>query len=112
MTDPNYDLPLDDMKAALEYLYGPQPINSGEGFLHHLKANPTLLDPAPEDQGEWPKAMHRRVEDEVHPCLRCGKQAHQAIIAEPPGGPRFLDLCFDCVRWLKGQMDDAEMRSW
>lgn len=112
MTDPNYDLPPEDMKAALEYLYGPQPINEGESFLHHLKANPTLLDPAPEDRATWGAAMHRRVDDEVHPCLRCGKQADQAIIAETPDRPRFLDLCFDCVYWLRKHMDDAEMRSW
>lgn len=112
MTDPNYDLPPEDMKAALEYLYGPQPINEGESFLHHLKANPTLLDLAPVDRELWGRAMRHRADDEVHSCLRCGNRAHQAIIAEPPGGPRFLDMCFDCVRWLRKHMDDAEMRSW
>lgn len=101
-----------ELKAAMEALYGPQPINAGEGFLHHLKANPTLLDPAPEDRAQWVQAMHRRVDDEVHSCLRCGKQAQQAIIAEPPGGPRFLDLCFDCVHWLREQINDADMRPW
>lgn len=109
MTDPWAKDPA--LEDALEAMYGPRQINAGEGFLHHLKANPTLLDPAPEDREQWTQAMHRRVEDEVHPCLRCGKQAHQAIIAETPT-PRFLDLCFDCVYWLRKQMDEAEMRSW
>jgi hypothetical protein len=110
MTDPWAKDP--DLKAAMEAMYGPQPINDGEGFLHHLKANPTLLDPAPTDRDEWGAAMRRRVDDEVHSCLRCGEQAHQAIIAETPDRPRFLDLCFDCVHWLKGQMDEAGMRPW
>lgn len=110
MTDPWAKDP--ELKAAMEAMYGPLPINAGEGFLHLLKSNPTLLDPAPEDRDTWVRAMDHRVQDEKHTCLRCGEPAQQAIIAEPPGGPRFLDLCFDCVYWLKKHMDDAEMRPW
>lgn len=105
-----------DLKAAMEALYGPQPINDGEGFLHHLKANPTLLDPVADaiarDKDMWGPAINRRGEDEVHACLRCGERAHMAIIAETPDKPRWLDLCFDCVRWLREQMHEAEWGSW
>lgn len=109
MTDPWAKDP--ELKAAMEALHGPQPINEGEGFLHHLRANPTLLDPAPANRDEWARAMDRRVADEVHSCLRCGKRSEYAFIAEAPDRPRFLDLCFECQHWLRVQMDEAAWRS-
>lgn len=81
--------------------------NAGVGFLHHLKANPTLLDPAPVDHSEWAAAMEHRVRDEVHSCLRCGERAKNALIADTPDRPRFLDLCPECRAWLTEQMADA-----
>ena len=110
MTDPWKPDP--DLKAAMEALYGPREINDGEAFLYHLKQNPTLLDPAPADRDAWGAAMHRRVDDEVHSCLRCGQRSQQAIVAETPDRPRFLDLCFDCAYWLRKHMDEAERGSW
>lgn len=105
-----------ELRAALEHVFGPRPINEGESFLHHLKANPTLLDPVDEaiagDKDKWGPAINRRWQDEVHSCLRCGERATMAIIAETPDRPRWLDLCFECVSWLRTQMDDAEWRSW
>lgn len=110
MTDPWEKDP--DLKAAMEAMYGPSSINEGEGFLHHLKANPSLLDPAPIDRDRWAAAMDLRVRDEVHSCLRCGKRATIALIAQAPDQPRFLDLCFDCRHWLGDQMHEADMRPW
>lgn len=109
MTDPWKPDP--ELRAAMEAMYGPQEINQGEGFLHHLKANPTLLDPAPEDRGVWAAAMDHRAYGEKHPCLRCDRDANVALIAAADK-PRFLDLCFDCRHWLGEQMDEASWRSW
>lgn len=109
MTDPWKPDP--KLKAAMEAMYGPREINQGEGLLHHLEANPTLLDPAPKDRSLWAAAMDHRAYDEKHPCLRCGKDAHVALIAAADR-PRFLDLCYDCRHWLHGQMEDAAMGSW
>lgn len=101
-----------ELKAAMEATYGPREINDGEAFLHHIKANPTLLDPAPEYPDEWVEAINRRSQDEAHACLRCGKQAQYAIVASTPGRPRFLDLCHEDLYWLRKHMDEAEMHSW
>jgi len=38
---------------------------------------------------------------EVHPCLRCGKQANCAFVADTKMGNRWLDLCHSCVYWLR-----------
>jgi len=62
----------------------------------------TTLDVAPtERQAE---AMERRRHDEVHNCLRCGRRAVYATIAEfkpvPDAAPRWVDLCADCYQWV------------
>ena len=69
-----------------------------EGFLHLLKAEPTLLPVAPADATA--ALIDRRRLDEVHSCLRCGKRAQMAFIAHTPIGPRWLDLCAACSRPL------------
>lgn len=48
---------------------------SADGLLHLLKAEPTLLPPAPVTDSAAP-IDHRR-EDEIHSCLRCGKRAQR-----------------------------------
>lgn len=62
------------------------------GLLHLLRAEPTLMDPAPEAaDGD---DIERRTRDEAHPCLRCGDRATTALIATVPDhGKRWLDLC-------------------
>lgn len=72
---------------------------AADGFLYLLKAEPTLLPPAPDTTDT--AAMEHRAHDEIHACLRCGKRAHCAIIASTEIGPRWLDLCFDCTHWLR-----------
>jgi hypothetical protein len=83
------------------------PDNAGVGMLYHLRANPTLLDPAPTDRDTWGSAITHRSEDEVHACLRCGEQAQIAVIAETPDRPRWLDLCFGCMHWLRMKLNEA-----
>jgi hypothetical protein len=62
------------------------------GLLHLLRAEPTLMDPAPEGAGG--DDVQRRTRGEVHDCLRCGQRATTALIALVPGhGRRWLDLC-------------------
>jgi len=70
-----------------------------DGFLWLLRTEPTLLPPAPEPfEGA---DIDRRRLDEVHPCLRCGKQANCAFVADTKMGNRWLDLCHSCVYWLR-----------
>lgn len=64
------------------------------GMLLLLRAEPTLMPPAPTtDLGS---AINRRREDEVHACLSCGGRAGHAFIAHTNAGPRWLDLCWPC----------------
>ena len=70
-----------------------------DGFLYLLKTEPSLLPPAPES--EWGRHINNRCGDAVHSCLRCGKQAHMALIAHTDIGPRWLDLCYTCTSWLR-----------
>lgn len=71
---------------------------SADGMLHLLKAEPTLLPPAPSD--DLAQAMDRRRQDEVHACLRCGERAQMALVAHLETGNRWLDLCHGCWHWL------------
>ena len=73
-----------------------------DGMLYLLKAEPTLLPPAPSDN-LGPAIEHRR-KDEVHSCLRCGDRAQVALAAELDGGNRWLDLCAACEYWLRTNM--------
>jgi hypothetical protein len=71
---------------------------TGEGLLHLLKAEPTLLPEAPPDAAA---RIEQRTHDEVHSCLRCGKRAQEAFVADTEIGPRWLDLCPECSHWLR-----------
>lgn len=76
--------------------------NEAATFLHLLKAEPTLLDRAPE---HWDGShITHRTEDEIHPCLRCGNRAQQALVADTKTGPRWLDLCHECRHWLESNL--------
>ncbi|MFB6423667.1 hypothetical protein ACFCXC_18265 [Streptomyces microflavus] len=64
-----------------------------EGMLHLLAAEPTLLPPAPAGAG-GDAIEGRRSED--HACLRCGRPADTALIADTKEhGRRWLDLCYE-----------------
>lgn len=76
------------------------------GLLYMLRDNPALLPAAPADYSAV--QMDRRAYDEVHPCLRCGDRAECAIIAATDLGPRWLDLCHECVYWLQSQDGNDE----
>ena len=69
-----------------------------DGFLSLLKAEPTLMDHAP-DPCSTAQMDHRRF-DEVHACLRCGARAALVYVATTEIGPRWLDLCNPCARPL------------
>lgn len=69
------------------------------GFLHLLKAEPTLLPEAP--HGATNAHIEHRRQGEVHACLRCGEQATCAFVADTKLGPRWLDLCPRCEGWLR-----------
>lgn len=71
---------------------------TAEGLLYLLKAEPTLLPEAPPDATS---RIEHRTHDEVHSCLRCGKGAQEAFVADTERGPRWLDLCHQCSRWLR-----------
>lgn len=73
-------------------------MTTADGMLHLLKAEPTLLDPAP--AGFTGADIIRRTQDEVHTCLRCGGRAQAAYVAATTAGPRWLDLCADDAGWL------------
>lgn len=62
------------------------------GMLHLLAAEPTLLPAAPLDaDGETIEARR----NENHTCLRCGKPATTALLADlDEHGKRWLDLCY------------------
>lgn len=70
-----------------------------DGLLHLLKAEPTLLPPAPDDTTA--QAIDHRRLHEAHPCLRCGGVANCAFVATTSLGPRWLDLCHPCTHWLR-----------
>lgn len=67
-------------------------MNDSAGMLHLLAAEPTLLPVAPLDaDGETIEARR----NENHTCLRCGKPATTALIANfDEHGKRWLDLCY------------------
>ncbi|MEU1434041.1 hypothetical protein ABZ438_08070 [Streptomyces sp. NPDC005786] len=69
------------------------------GMLHLLNAEPTLLPPVQGDaNGDGIEA--RRAEG--HNCLRCGKPADTALIADlGPHDKRWLDLCFGCFNTVR-----------
>lgn len=63
------------------------------GLLHLLRAEPSLMDPAPETAGG--DDIELRCRDEVHACLQCGDLATTALIATVPDhGKRWVDLCW------------------
>ncbi len=70
-----------------------------DGLLYLLRAEPTLLPPAPESNQV--EAIEHRRKDEVHACLRCGARAQSAYIAATEIGPRWVDLCMICSAWLR-----------
>lgn len=82
-----------------------------EEAMRHLLAlldeHPDLLEAAPEGAVRWDRqgaALEARVEDEVHPCLRCGEVAGVAFLARArhDGTWRWLDLCHGCGKTLVG----------
>jgi hypothetical protein len=77
----------------------PAPESSVDGMLHLLKVNPSLMPEAPAQEPE--KQIARRVNDEVHQCLRCGQRARFAFVAHTDWGNRWLDLCAECAHWLR-----------
>lgn len=79
-------------------------------LLHLLKANPTLLPPAP-DPFTGAHIEHR-CHDEVNMCLRCGKRAQTAFVAHTDLGPRWLDLCAPCNRWLRTTLYNQPPEEW
>lgn len=77
-----------------------------ENFLHLLKAEPSLLPPAPPEALTDSRHIEHRRHDEVHTCLRCGKRAQVAYVADTQdAGPRWLDLCAACDYWLRTGTD-------
>jgi hypothetical protein len=80
---------------------------TADGFLHLLKAEPTLLDPAP--VGFTGRDLEHRRLDEVHPCLRCGGRAQNAYVAATELGPRWLGLCMPCAHWLLSNLTPAPL---
>lgn len=77
-------------------------MNAADQMLYFLKANPTLLPPAP--SGNLGPAIEYRRKDEIHSCLRCGDRAGVAYVAELEIGNRWLDLCPACEYWLRTEM--------
>jgi len=73
-----------------------------DGMLHLIKAEPTLLPTAPED--DLGRAIEHRAHDEIHECLRCGLRAQIALVAHLDSGNRWLDLCHQCYAWLVTNM--------
>lgn len=73
------------------------------GMMLLLQSEPTLLDQAPDEAGAE-DIDHRRL-DEVHTCLRCGKRAHVAYVADlKEAGNRWLDFCAACDSWLRREL--------
>lgn len=79
--------------------------SSADGMLYLLRAEPTLLPRAPDDVTAA-QMDHRRL-DEVHACLRCGKRAQCAFVADTDLGKRWLDLCAACTHWLRRNAGDG-----
>lgn len=75
------------------------PDPSADGLLYLLRANPTLLPVAPPNVTA--AMMTFRAKDQVHACLRCGKRAQCAYVAETSQSRRWLDLCAACSHWLR-----------
>ena len=76
------------------------------GMLRLIKAEPTLLQQAP-DTGTGVD-IERRRQDEVHDCLGCGARATRACIALTSIGPRWLDLCEACAVAVHDANDSRE----
>lgn len=79
-------------------------------LLLDLHAFPTSFDAAPvDDQGD---AIECRRLDEIHACKGCGRRAHVAYVAtsklHPGAGPRWLDLCPECARKVRIELDRME----
>jgi hypothetical protein len=73
------------------------------GMMLLLQSEPTLLDPAPAEAGA--EDIDRRRLDEVHACLRCGKRAQVAYVADlKEAGNRWLDFCAACDSWLRREL--------
>ena len=87
----------------------PQALALGLAYL--IKAEPTLLPVAPDD--DWAVQIRLRTSGEIHLCLRCGQRARCAYIAETTEGPRWLDLCPPCAIKLRDALDeDARRKTW
>jgi len=80
--------------------------NDVAGMLHLLKAEPTLLHPAPVNYTA--RDMEDRRHSGAHSCLRCGQSSQRAYVADTELGPRWLDLCAECDYWLRRGLDDLE----
>ncbi|MEU3455602.1 hypothetical protein ABZ671_18675 [Micromonospora sp. NPDC006766] len=77
------------------------------GLLALIRAEPTLLPPAPEAALVGGAHMDHRRLDEVQTCLGCGQRAECAFVAETKLGPRWLDLCHACTYRL--QEEDSQL---
>lgn len=86
-----------------------------DGLVWLLKAEPTLLDRAPD--GDSVALINHRTKDEIHACLRCPNQARAAYLADcGEHGQRWLDLCPPCESWFRRGMADLDkeeqMQRW
>jgi hypothetical protein len=80
-------------------------VSEADGMLHLLAAEPTLLDPAPSDVTA--RQMDERAANGARSCLRCGKPARTALVAETRIGNRWLDLCRPCLHWLRANLAEG-----
>lgn len=79
---------------------------AADGFLLLLKAEPTLMPPAPQDYDSVERI--RRLRHSIA-CLRCGRPARTATVTETELGPRWLDLCSGCLLWVRTESTPAWM---
>jgi hypothetical protein len=88
-----------DLRMEAEPVDGERLPPTADGMLHLLNAEPTLLPKAPATFTAQ-DIDHRHV-DAIHSCLRCGKRATVAYVANTDIGNRWLDLCAACNHWLR-----------
>ena len=83
----------EDVAANHVFPYG------ADGFLTTLRDEPWLMNAAP--LLVCGADMDRRVSESWHSCIRCGKRAGVALVADTTLGPRWLDLCQADRSWIE-----------
>lgn len=83
----------EDVAANHVFPYG------ADGFLTTLRDEPWLMNAAP--LLVTGADMDRRVSESWHSCIRCGKRAGVALVADTTMGPRWLDLCQADRSWIE-----------